>query len=29
MAKEFLPTGTIPANLLPFKEDLEIDEGDG
>ncbi|MFH1031515.1 MAG: dihydrodipicolinate synthase family protein [Chloroflexota bacterium] len=26
MTKEYLPTGTIPANLLPFTEDLDIDE---
>jgi 4-hydroxy-tetrahydrodipicolinate synthase len=26
MTNEFLPAGTIPANLLPFTEDLDIDE---
>jgi len=28
ITKGFQPTGTIPANLLPFTEALEIDEGE-
>ena len=26
MTNSYLPVGTIPANLLPFTEDLDIDE---